>query len=200
MQLGRKQNNVDLMESLRSEVEKSTPVAQQPIQPIYSAPAEPAFPMESVHVHIEEKITMVANRDGGLENMEVKGDLMLRVSDPARTKISLALRHLDDSSIQFKVGCSSASGIHRSNPLAGAIRLTFCFLLGKTHPNVNKALFGSDKIIAFRDSSKEFPLNTPTGVLRWRFISKDEGSIPLSSKFPSTDHDNAKACRHVRSL
>ncbi|KAF9365880.1 Coatomer subunit delta [Mortierella sp. NVP85] len=153
MQLGRKQNNVDLMESLRSEVEKSTPAAQQmaPIQPIFSAPAEPAFPMESVHVHIEEKITMVANRDGGLENMEVKGDLMLRVSDPARTKISLALRHLDDSSIQFK-----------------------------THPNVNKALFGSDKIIAFRDSSKEFPLNTPTGVLRWRFISKDEGSIPLS--------------------
>jgi hypothetical protein len=114
MQLGRKQNNVDLMESLRSEAEKSTPAAQQmaPIQPIYSAPAEPEFPMESVHVHIEEKITMVANRDGGLENMEVKGDLMLRVSDPARTKISLALRHLDDSSIQFKVGCSIVYEVH----------------------------------------------------------------------------------------
>ncbi|KAG0284677.1 Coatomer subunit delta [Linnemannia gamsii] len=154
MQLGRKQNNSDLFESLRSEVE-SPPIHQQQqqasVQSSYSAPAQPDFPMESVHVHIEEKITMIANRDGGLENMEVKGDLMLRVSDPSRAKISLTVRHLEDPSIQFK-----------------------------THPNVNKVLFNSDKVIAFRDSSKEFPLNTPTGVLRWRFISKDESSIPLS--------------------
>ncbi|KAG0248093.1 Coatomer subunit delta [Mortierella polycephala] len=156
MQLGRKQNNTDLFESLRSEVEAAPVVQPQQqhqtqTQSRYSAPAEPDFPMESVHIHIEEKITMIANRDGGLESMEVKGDLTLRVSDPAYAKISLALRHLEDSSIQFK-----------------------------THPNVNKALFNSEKVIAFRDSSKEFPLNTATGVLRWRFISKDESSIPLS--------------------
>ncbi|KAK3834832.1 MAG: Adaptor complexes medium subunit family-domain-containing protein [Linnemannia elongata] len=157
MQLGRKQNNSDLFESLRSEVE-AAPAPQQyqqqhqaPVQNSYSAPAEPAFPMESVHVQIEEKITMVANRDGGLESMEVKGDLMLRVSDPSRAKISLALRHLEDPNIQFK-----------------------------THPNVNKVLFNTEKTIAFRDATKEFPLNTPTGVLRWRFLSKDESSIPLS--------------------
>jgi hypothetical protein len=107
MQLGRKQNNNDLFESLRSEVESPPMHHQQqqqaPVQSSYSAPAQPDFPMESVHVHIEEKITMVANRDGGLDNMEVKGDLMLRVSDPSRTKISLAVRHLEDPSIQFKV-------------------------------------------------------------------------------------------------
>ncbi|KAG0305120.1 hypothetical protein BGZ98_004579 [Dissophora globulifera] len=162
MQLGRKQNNVDLMESLRSEAEAVNVAQQQaPAQPSYSAPVEPAFPMESVHVHIEEKITVVANRDGGLESMEVKGDLMLRVSDPARAKISLSLRHLEDSSIQFK-----------------------------THPNVNKALFTNEKVIAFRDSSKEFPLNMPTGVLRWRYISKDESSIPLSINcWPSPSGD-----------
>ena len=106
MQLGRKQNNNDLFESLRSEVEAAPVHHQQQqahVQPSYSAPVEPAFPMESVHVHIEEKITMIANRDGGLENMEVKGDLMLRVLDPSRAKISLAVRHLEDPSIQFKV-------------------------------------------------------------------------------------------------
>lgn len=157
MQLGRKQNNNDLFESLRSEVE-SPPIHQQqqqqqhtPVQSAYSASALLDVHMESVHAHIEEKITMVATRDGGLENMEVKGDLMLRVSDPSKAKISLALRHLEDPSIQFK-----------------------------THPNVNKVLFNSDKVIAFRDSSKEFPLNTPTGVLRWRFTTKDESYIPLS--------------------
>jgi hypothetical protein len=88
-----------------------------------------------------------------------------------------------------------------TDPLAEAIGLiVYLFLFGKTHPNVNKPLFGSDKIIAFRDSSKEFPLNTPTGVLRWRFISKDEGFIPLSSKFPSTDHEKSKANRYICSL
>lgn len=109
MQLGRKQNNNDLFESLRSEVE-SPPIHQQqqlqqhtPVQSTYSAPAQPDIHMESVHAHIEEKITMIATRDGGLENMEVKGDLMLRVSDPSKAKISLALRHLEDPSIQFKV-------------------------------------------------------------------------------------------------
>ncbi|KAG0235400.1 Coatomer subunit delta [Actinomortierella wolfii] len=155
MQLGRKQNNTDLFESLNADVQDrlviQPQVQHQQQQPSYSAAPEPVVPTESVHVHIEEKITMVANRDGGLENMEVKGDLMLRVSDPARSKISLALTHLDDSAIQFK-----------------------------THPNVNKPLFNNEKIIAFRDSSKEFPLNTPIGVLRWRYISKDESSIPLS--------------------
>ncbi|KAF9129776.1 Coatomer subunit delta [Mortierella sp. GBA39] len=167
MQLGRKQNNNDLFESLRSEVE-SPPMHQQqqqqqhtPVQSAYSASAQSDVHMESVHAHIEEKITMVATRDGGLENMEVKGDLMLRVSDPSKAKISLAVRHLDDPNIQFK-----------------------------THPNVNKVLFNSDKVIAFRDSSKEFPLNTPTGVLRWRFTTKDESYIPLSINcWPSPSGD-----------
>ncbi|KAG0041181.1 Coatomer subunit delta, partial [Gryganskiella cystojenkinii] len=155
MQLGRKQNNQDLFESLRSEVEAAPApqpaAAQRQAAPAHEILSAPDVHMDSVHVHIEEKITVVANRDGGLDNMEVKGDLMLRVSDPALAKISLALTHHDDSAIQFK-----------------------------THPNVNKVLFNSEKTIAFRDSSKEFPLNIPTGVLRWRYISKDESSIPLS--------------------
>lgn len=111
MQLGRKQNNQDLFESLRSEVEQAPP-AQQHQQaaahqrhqaPVHEAPVVPAVHMDSVHVQIEEKITVVANRDGGLESMEVKGDLMLRVTDPALAKISLALTHVEDSAIQFKV-------------------------------------------------------------------------------------------------
>lgn len=116
MQLGRKQNNTDLFESLRSEVESEAPAPAQQYQAqasqaAYSAPQEPAIHMESVHVHIEEKISVVANRDGGLESMEVKGDLMLRVSDPARSKISLSLRHLEDSNIQFKVSKDKRTGV-----------------------------------------------------------------------------------------
>ncbi len=38
-------------------------------------------PCLSVHAKLEEKITLVANRDGGLENMDISGMLSLRISD-----------------------------------------------------------------------------------------------------------------------
>ncbi|CAG8708810.1 11384_t:CDS:2, partial [Dentiscutata heterogama] len=49
-----------------------------------------------------------------------------------------------------------------------------------THPNVDKKLFSTDSIIALKNPGKGFPVNQPLGVLRWRFITKDETSIPLS--------------------
>jgi hypothetical protein len=57
----------------------------------------------SVHVAIIEKISLQANRDGGLESLEVKGDLELTISDPSLTKIKLSVRASDDSAVQFKV-------------------------------------------------------------------------------------------------
>ncbi|CAG8851403.1 774_t:CDS:2, partial [Racocetra persica] len=49
-----------------------------------------------------------------------------------------------------------------------------------THPNVDKKLFSTDSIIALKNPGKGFPVNQPLGVLRWRFITKDETLIPLS--------------------
>jgi coatomer subunit delta len=57
----------------------------------------------SVHFTIIEKISLQANRDGGLESLEVKGDLELTVSDPNLTKIKLAVRADDDETVQLKV-------------------------------------------------------------------------------------------------
>lgn len=50
-----------------------------------------------------EKISLQANRDGGLENLEVKGDLELTISDPNLTKIKMSVRADDESIVQFKV-------------------------------------------------------------------------------------------------
>ena len=53
--------------------------------------------------------------------------------------------------------------------------------LSQTHPNVDKKLFSSDNIIALKNSAKGFPVSQPLGVLRWRYFTKDETVIPLSS-------------------
>jgi coatomer subunit delta len=46
---------------------------------------------------------MVANRDGGLQNLEVKGEMMLLVSESDKGCIRLQLAYAADSPFQFKV-------------------------------------------------------------------------------------------------
>jgi hypothetical protein len=62
---------------------------------------------EDVHVEVEEKIFASANRDGGLESMEVRGALILHVADTSKARIKLELAPSEDSEIQFKVGTST---------------------------------------------------------------------------------------------
>jgi len=38
-----------------------------------------------------------------LENLEVKGDLELTISDPSLTKIKISVRAVDDGTVQLKV-------------------------------------------------------------------------------------------------
>ncbi|RHZ68928.1 hypothetical protein Glove_292g56 [Diversispora epigaea] len=145
MQLGRKQKSADLFEAVKNEVgfeETSEKIIRGGI---------PKVPVESVHLAITERISLQANRDGGLENLEVKGDLELNISDANVTRVKISVRAIDDGSLQLK-----------------------------THPNVDKKLFSTDSIIALKNSARGFPLNQPLGVLRWRFITKDETAIPLS--------------------
>ncbi|CAJ0904433.1 4401_t:CDS:2, partial [Entrophospora sp. SA101] len=97
------------------------------------------------------KVSLQANRDGDLENMEVKGDLELIVSDANTSKIKISVRATDSDNLQLK-----------------------------THPNVDKKLFSTENIIALKNPGKGFPVNHPLPVLRWRFINKDEALIPLS--------------------
>jgi hypothetical protein len=46
-------------------------------------------------VKVEEKITLEANRDGGLEHMEVKGSMFLIVSDPERARVQVKTSRSD---------------------------------------------------------------------------------------------------------
>jgi len=113
---------------------------------------------EPVHVVIKERISISGNRDGGLDSLEIKGDLLLKISDPSLAKVRVQL----------------------APPEAGNLVLSAGDLQFKTNPQVDKAAWSSDRVIAPRDARKPFPVNQSLGVLRWRMVTKDETALPLS--------------------
>ena len=104
----------------------------------------------SIHVTVKEQLAVTMMRDGGVQSFELKGDLDLRITDPALAKLRLTLAPKDYAELQFK-----------------------------QHPNVAK-FSGSEKVIALKDASRSFPVGQGLGVLRWRMTSKDEANVPLS--------------------
>ena len=57
----------------------------------------------SVHIKIDEKITLTAGRDGGLQSMEIRGLILLRVADAQFGKIRLNMENNDDKGFQMQV-------------------------------------------------------------------------------------------------
>lgn len=58
----------------------------------------------SVHLRVEEKITLTCGRDGGLQNMEVLGMVTLRVTDDKNGRIRLIINNNDSKGLQLQVG------------------------------------------------------------------------------------------------
>lgn len=167
MSLGKAKKHDSLIESLRAEGE----VVDIPVAPMGGAHANAAAaatyvpPTQAVHLATVEKLSLSVSRDGGISNMEVKGDLMLRVTDSAKAAIQL---HVDtgkaeDHGIQFR-----------------------------THPNVDRTLFSTKGLIGLKDATRPFPTGNPLGVLRWRFVTKDESKAPLLINcWPSDNGDES---------
>ena len=57
----------------------------------------------SVHVKVDEKVTLVGGRDGGLQNMEIRGLVLLRISDSQFGKICLKVENDDKKGFQMQV-------------------------------------------------------------------------------------------------
>ena len=105
---------------------------------------------------VKENISLELAREGGLNNLELKGDMNLNITDPSLTKlkINLAPPVADfGSDMQYK-----------------------------QHPNVAKFAANKERSIALKDATRDFPVNQPLGVLKWRYQGKDERYVPLSSK------------------
>lgn len=57
----------------------------------------------SVHLKVEEKISLTCGRDGGLQNMEILGMILLRVSDEKNGRIRLQINNNDKKGVQLQV-------------------------------------------------------------------------------------------------
>jgi len=163
MKLGGKNKDIDsFMDKLREEGTEVVAVTTK--QAGKAAPPIPAMPTSSVHCRIVEKLSLTAGRHGGLQNMEVSGLVMLKISDPAFLKILLAFDNNDDKGFQMQ-----------------------------THPNVDKKLFGQNSIIGLKQGGKGFPLNNEIGILKWRLQTKDEDLIPLTINcWPNQNDDECE--------
>jgi hypothetical protein len=105
---------------------------------------------DAIQLTVDEKVVVSMNRDGGLESMEVKGDLTLLITEPGMGKVTLPLRMGENPGFQFK-----------------------------THPNINKQLFSAESTLGLKDPSKAFPTGSALGVLKWRLATTEESLVPL---------------------
>jgi hypothetical protein len=57
----------------------------------------------SVHIRTEEKITLTAGREGGLQNLEVHGLITLKITNDKFGRIKVAIRNNDTKGAQLQV-------------------------------------------------------------------------------------------------
>jgi coatomer subunit delta len=169
MQLGKKKN-VGLYDALNSEMavaEEILPVMASSSATTTEIPSTPSTgTSEGIQISFTETTSAKVNRDGGVESMDVQGQLNLHISDSTLSRIQIGL-HVDDSDgTQFK-----------------------------THPNVDRNQFKDQHKIGLRDSTRAFPLNQQTSVLRWRLQAKsDVASLPISvNSWPTPAGDGTTA-------
>jgi coatomer subunit delta len=162
MQLGKKSKTTDIYDKVRAdmgttEAEEATPLVQPaaPAAPSTTASRPSLDSASPIQVLIAEQISAKLTKEGICNSFEVKGDLQLKITDPALTKLSLNLTANE-----------------------GQVKAQF-----RTHPNVDKALFTSSKIIQLKDTSKRFPSNNSIGVLRWRAAATSDTPAILPITF-----------------
>ena len=112
----------------------------------------------SVHVTIRETVRLELMREGGLNDLELQGEMNVQISDPALAQVKFLLAPA---------------------PTTYGPELQF-----KQHPHIGKFVANRDRVIAFKDASRSFAVGQSLTVLKWRYAGKDETYVPLSSKFP----------------
>lgn len=149
MQLGKKSKTTNMFDQVAGDLPpESEPLVSSP----KAAPAAPpsarqstSLDREAVHITTAELISARMDREGLLKSFEVKGDLQLKITDPAFTQVKLDIH----------------AGQTRGAQLI-------------THPKVDKMAFKTSKTIQLADTSKGFPSNMAIGVMKWKLAPKPE--------------------------
>ncbi|KIY98750.1 Coatomer subunit delta-1 [Monoraphidium neglectum] len=142
-----------LLESLAKEEGVAVASLEAPVAVAAAAAGAPppvSF-SEPVFAAIDEKLSCILSRQGGVESLEVQGTLSLIVASEADAYIRAKVRQGANQGYQFK-----------------------------THPNIDKAAYNSEGVLGLKDPSRPFPTGTELGVLKWRYQSRDESLVPLT--------------------
>ncbi|GLB43745.1 putative the coatomer is a cytosolic protein complex that binds to dilysine motifs and reversibly associates with Golgi non- clathrin-coated vesicles, which further mediate biosynthetic protein transport from the ER, via the Golgi up to the trans Golgi network [Lyophyllum shimeji] len=124
----------------------------------------PEVEAESVHITIKEQVSLSLLRDGGVQSMELKGDMNLHIADSALAHLRVAL---SDPATDF----------------GNALQF-------KQHPNVAKFVPGQERVVALKDPARPFPVGQSLAVLKWRYVGTDESNVPLSINcWPTPSND-----------
>lgn len=148
MQLGKSTKANQFLESLKAEGEVIVEdVAPGPVR------SSAALPISSdpIMVGVEENLVVVLKKDGGLENLEVQGNMSLVVQKEEDAYIRVQVESSENSNFNFK-----------------------------THPNIDKNLYSEKNVLGLKDSSRPFPTGNPLDILKWRMQSKQDSMAPLS--------------------
>lgn len=78
MQLGKAKKANDFLDSLRAEGE-IVDVDAAPSRAAAASAVAPIVPTDPVSIVIEERLQIILNKDGGMENFEVQGTMSLQV-------------------------------------------------------------------------------------------------------------------------
>merc|ERR1711970_371674 len=142
MKLGGKKTGVDsFVDKLESEGVHVSSNAAKSMKETAKGPVTPAVLTESIHIRIEEKVSLTANRDGGCDEFTLTGMMMLKITDEETSKIKVKLNKDDERAML------------------------------QTHPQVDKKKFNSENVIGLKNTDRPFPVNQDVGVVKWRMVT-----------------------------
>ncbi|XP_075987661.1 coatomer subunit delta [Anticarsia gemmatalis] len=148
MKLGSRGTDAESFVSrLRSEGDTAASAAPAKLDAAKAPPPD----HKDVHLRFEERLTLIAGRDGDVQNFELSGLLTLRISNEQYGRIHVHVDNKDTRPLQLQ-----------------------------THPNVDKEAFRCSGVIGLKQSQRAFPLNSDVGVLKWRLNASDDKLAPLS--------------------
>eukprot|EP00188_Purpureofilum_apyrenoidigerum_P002350 Plantae.Rhodophyta-Purpureofilum_apyrenoidigerum.ctg24485.p1 GENE.Plantae.Rhodophyta-Purpureofilum_apyrenoidigerum.ctg24485~~Plantae.Rhodophyta-Purpureofilum_apyrenoidigerum.ctg24485.p1 ORF type:complete len:293 (+),score=55.96 Plantae.Rhodophyta-Purpureofilum_apyrenoidigerum.ctg24485:76-879(+) len=128
-----------------------------------AAPSQGYMPAsEPVHLSTMEKVSLRMAGDGGLESIEVRGDLTLNISSAEKAAIRINVAQGDNRKFQIQ-----------------------------PHPKIDKTMLAQTSVLGLKgDASQKFPVGNALKVLRWKMSSTDEGDAPLNVSCWPSDGDS----------
>jgi hypothetical protein len=102
-----------------------------------------------VHIQATEKLQAQLDKDGGLQRLQVLGEFLITTASDKLDRIVVKLKSKNSNDFQFRA-----------------------------HPFIDRDTFNNKQELVLLPG-RSFPVNTPTAVVKWRYISNDVNVLPL---------------------